>query len=144
MRPLAPTSTTITSPPGLDTHILWEARAIAAHCHWGVKGGLVVVCVYLNTDLGFLGENLSIIWRIAEYCMMLNARGYDWVVLGDFNLTFDEVNANRWVEGVRGHHITSTTPTCIKELPGSKIDYAIACHNIMTMVDTQLHVDVEQ
>ena len=58
---LGPSSTTLTAPPGLESHIIWDARAVAAHCHWGVPGGIVVICAYLDTELGFEGENLAII-----------------------------------------------------------------------------------
>ena len=44
---LAPSTVVMTAPPGIDSHILWEARAMAAHVHWGVAGGVIFINIYL-------------------------------------------------------------------------------------------------
>ena len=58
---VAPTTIMLTRPPGLESHVLWGARAIAAHAQWGVRGGIIIINAYLNTELQFEGENMAIV-----------------------------------------------------------------------------------
>ena len=55
---------------------------IAAHVNVGVKGGIVIVNAYLNTQYQFEDENMAMVWRIVEYLHMLNYKGFDWILMG--------------------------------------------------------------
>eukprot|EP00959_Pyramimonas_sp_CCMP1952_P352803 7391722-Pyramimonas_sp.AAC.1 len=47
----------VTAPPFTPSHVLEEARVLAGHVHWGVKGGLIVVVVYLRHSVGMDDDN---------------------------------------------------------------------------------------
>ncbi|CAK0898306.1 unnamed protein product, partial [Prorocentrum cordatum] len=61
-------------------------RFVAAHLHWGVPKGIVVMGVYLYDDQGLDADNMAIISGILKYVGLLNFLGMDWIVLGDWNL----------------------------------------------------------
>ena len=82
---------------------------IAAHAHWGIRGGFIIINLYMNTELGLEGENLGILWRAVEYAATLNQLGYDWVIMGDFNMDVESLHTNSLIQSVHGRHIASTT-----------------------------------
>ena len=47
------------------------------------------------------------------------------------------------IDTVKGRHITPTTPTCVKELTGSCVDYIIVCKNLLTKTHAHLDVDLD-
>ena len=53
---LAPSTVQVTAPPALEHHVLWDGRMIAGHVHWGTKGGIVVVNVYMDVEQGLEGS----------------------------------------------------------------------------------------
>ena len=55
-------------------------------------------------------------WRVVGYIITLNARGYDWVVMGDMNMDSAAFNADHWIQSVRGFPLASCLPTCPEEL----------------------------
>ena len=140
---LGPSYIHISSPPLLDGHTLWEGRVMAAHVHAAVPGGVVVINVYLDTELQFEGDNMAMIWRIVEYAHALNQRGFDWIIMGDFNMEMATLNANKWIESIKGVGKVAATPTCIKQIPGSIIDIMILGRNLVSKFSDDLSVDTQ-
>eukprot|EP00959_Pyramimonas_sp_CCMP1952_P357862 7492705-Pyramimonas_sp.AAC.1 len=58
--------------------------------------------------------------KIANYCAQLNGIGRGWVVVGDWNLTPDQIS-RPIRDGVGGYVLAPDSPTCAAELPGSII-----------------------
>ena len=81
---LAKSNITISAPPGRPDPVMEEGRMVGGHFHYGVTGGIVMISVYLRTGEGMSAANLASVWRLCEYLMELNSRGYAWMVGGDF------------------------------------------------------------
>ena len=113
---LAPTCVTVTGPPGRSSPVLEPGRVAAGHIHWAMKGGFVAISVYLKDGEGMKGGNMSTIWRLTEYLHELNSKGHNWIVAGDFNMPFEELNAAKWVGRVRGNMKMPDAPTCRKDM----------------------------
>eukprot|EP00959_Pyramimonas_sp_CCMP1952_P249308 5211461-Pyramimonas_sp.AAC.1 len=94
---LVATDTTVTEAPFRAQVDLPGDRFVAAHLHWGVPKGIVVMGVYLYDDQGLDADNMAIISGILKYVGLLNFLGMDWIVLGDWNLQ-PEVWADEWLE----------------------------------------------
>ena len=86
---------------------------------------------YLDCDMGMTGVSLAILWCIVQYFILLSRRGYDWIVCGDFQMSWQELNGNRWVTSVTGHPFASSLPSRVKTLPGTHIDLMLACSNLL-------------
>eukprot|EP00959_Pyramimonas_sp_CCMP1952_P123854 2589370-Pyramimonas_sp.AAC.1 len=54
---LARTSITATAPPLTKSAVIIPGRMVGAHIHWGVKGGLVVLSLYMVDSVGPDDEN---------------------------------------------------------------------------------------
>ena len=48
-----------------------------------VEGGIIIISVYLNTNIGLQGGNRALIWRVVEYLTTPNRCGYDWLAVYD-------------------------------------------------------------
>ena len=92
----------ITVPPGKDSHVLVDGRAMAARVHWGCPGGLVFVNLYLVVGEGPSECNCSILHDVALYLAEVNSRGFDWIVCGDFNMEYDSLPDLEWLHNLGG------------------------------------------
>ncbi|CAK0789192.1 unnamed protein product, partial [Prorocentrum cordatum] len=137
---LVPTNVMITKPPDGDP-IIYPGRVVASFVNWGVPGGVIVVSAYLVTSTGLTGENLSILWAIAQRVAFWNAAGFDWILAGDWNSDIAALNARGWIESLAGFPYTPPSATCCKEDGNSKIDYFIACANLSSRLGTAVVVD---
>eukprot|EP00959_Pyramimonas_sp_CCMP1952_P315995 6613716-Pyramimonas_sp.AAC.1 len=54
---LARTSVTITEPPFTKDPVLYPGRLVAARVHWGARGGLVILSLYLVDSVGLDDQN---------------------------------------------------------------------------------------
>ena len=99
---------------------------VAAHAHWGIRGGIVIVNIYMDVELGLAGGHLGMLWRAVEYVGQLNELGYEWAIVGGFNMGIEELNYNGWVEMIGGHATRSDEPTCIKANPSTHIDLIVS------------------
>ncbi len=116
---------------------------VAAHVHTGVPGGVVVISTYLHTELDMEGENIAIIWAIVEYLHLLNRKGFDWILGGDFQMTWRELDKHGWMTTVNGFPMEPPVPTCIESLHGTKIDYMIVCSNLLSRVSGEMEVHMD-
>ena len=87
------------------------------------------------------GDNLSSVWRLVEYLHELNSRGVDWVVGGDWNMAFGDLDKAKWVNRVKGRMLQPSTTTCRKTLPGTIIDYHIISKGMMVQMSPGAQVD---
>ena len=140
---LAKSNIMVTAPPGRSDHVLEPGRMVAAHVHYGVAGGLVVVAVYLRVGEGMSAENLAITWKLCEYLMELNCKGYAWVVGGDFNMELSTLDAVGWLGKARGYALVPAATTCRKTLPGTRIDYWLLSQVLATRFEQKAVVDEE-
>eukprot|EP00959_Pyramimonas_sp_CCMP1952_P123242 2576636-Pyramimonas_sp.AAC.1 len=69
-------------------------------------------------------DNSDTVHELQRYLSVLNARGLDWVAMGDWNMELDELKGP-WLEQVRGVPITPSVPTCWQAVEGSCLDYLI-------------------
>eukprot|EP00959_Pyramimonas_sp_CCMP1952_P450993 9442522-Pyramimonas_sp.AAC.1 len=79
-----------------------NGRALAAHVHWGVPGGFILISTYLYVNEGLSDNNVRILAEICEYIEVVNAMGLDWIVAGDFNLEQAEFGDMEWLYGLGG------------------------------------------
>ena len=81
----------------------------------------MLLSIYLRTSVGMDSRNIAILHQLASYLALLTSRGFDWVVMGDWNMTAEELD-QRWIPAVQGVMALPTEPTCKKSLPGRVID----------------------
>ena len=104
---LAKTSIPVTSPPFLSSPVIVPGRLCAGHVRWGVRGGLILLSLYLQDSVGMCDFNRLASWHVAQYISRLQAAQHDCVVAGDFNVSAEVLAASRLhavgAYGV-GHH----------------------------------------
>ncbi|CAK0906075.1 unnamed protein product, partial [Prorocentrum cordatum] len=134
---LAPANAMVTMPPNGD-HAVFPRHAVAAHVHWGVPGGLIVIGVRMVPGIRVAGANLSIPWALAKRVAAWNARGLDWIIGGDWNA--DAAGASTlatWVGSLAGTLLQPSAPTCVTSNGVSTIDYFSAASNLASHVSRQ-------
>ena len=74
-------------------------QGCSSPCALGPERGVVAISVYLKDGEGLKGGNLSTIWRLTEHLHELNSKGHNWIVAGDLNMPFEELNlCSGWAE----------------------------------------------
>ena len=121
----------VTAPPGRSTPHMANGRALAAHVHWGVPGGFILISTYLYVNEGLSDINVRILAEICEYIEVVNAMGLDWIVAGDFNLEQSELGDMEWLYGLGGALARPSVSTCRQSLPGKTIDYFLLTTNLL-------------
>ncbi|CAK0840691.1 unnamed protein product [Prorocentrum cordatum] len=130
---LVPTYIMVTAPPD-DGHIIYPGRAVCAQINWGVAGGIIVASVYLVTSIGISGENIEVLWALAQRVAAWNSRGLDWILGGDWNSDIDALNVRNWVETMAAVHYVPDQHTCITDEGKSTIDYFVVCANLASRI----------
>ncbi|CAK0860255.1 unnamed protein product [Prorocentrum cordatum] len=130
---LVPTYIMVTAPPD-DGHIIYPGRADCAQINWGVAGGIIVASVYLVTSIGISGENIEVLWALAQRVAAWNSRGLDWIPGGDWNADIDALNVRNWVETMAAIHYVPDQRTCITDEGKSTIDYFVVCANLASRI----------
>ncbi|CAK0865013.1 unnamed protein product [Prorocentrum cordatum] len=105
----------VTAPPLLDSPVLHEGRMSAAHVHWGVRGGLVMISVHLVDSVGFSVVSQEISFTLLRHLVQLKAAGYDWVVGSDFNMAL-ELLEPQWGEEANGVWAVPRQTACRPQL----------------------------
>ncbi|CAK0828526.1 unnamed protein product [Prorocentrum cordatum] len=136
---LAPTSIQLTGLPGRDSHALVPGRLAAGHARAGPQEGVMVLSVYLHVGEGLSADNLGIIWQLAQYLGALEAEGYHWVVMGDWNMEAGVLDFG-WIRKVRAHIRAPGAPTC-RQGSGSKIDYFVLSKSLAGFVAAPPRLD---
>ena len=131
----------ITVPPGKDSHVLVDGRAMAARVHWGCPGGLVFVNLYLVVGEGPSECNCSILHDVALYLAEVNSRGFDWIVCGDFNMEYDSLPDLEWLRNLGGVAMRPRSTTCRQSTPGSCIDYFLVSANVVTRLQAPTTIE---
>ncbi|CAK0905741.1 unnamed protein product [Prorocentrum cordatum] len=80
---------------------LEPGRLAAAHVMWGPEGD----------------ANVGLLRSVAQYVAELTQLRYDWMAIGDWNMTPEEL-PQRWVSRLGGVIVAPSEPTCSKTLPG--------------------------
>ena len=90
------------------------------HAHVGAvcRGGIHCVAVYLYNSEGLSERNRGVLLDLAR--LIRGLRG-PWVVMGDWNLSPEVLQASGWVEEVCGKVLCPSMPTC----KNSTIDYFV-------------------
>ena len=104
-------------------------RARIAHGHIGAvcRGGIHCFSVYLHTCEGMTGRKRALLLELSR--LVKAVRG-PWVVMGDWNLTPDALEAVGWAEEVEGKIVCPLVPTC----KGSVIDFIVIDRRLMHAV----------
>ena len=84
------------------------------------SGSLVVVPCYLEPSTGVRGANLT---KLAAIGGFVRGLGVDWVVLGDFNVSPEELASSGWLEEVGG--VLMLPDVAYTERQGGLLDYAV-------------------
>ncbi|CAK0849988.1 unnamed protein product [Prorocentrum cordatum] len=130
---LVPTYIMVTAPPD-DGHIIYPGRAVCAQISWGVAGGIIVASVYLVTSIGISGENIEVLWALAQRVAAWNSRGPDWILGGDWNTDIDALNVRNWVGTMAAIHYVPDQHTCITDEGKSTIYYFVVCANLASRI----------
>ena len=96
----------------------WDFQALAVRMR---QGSLVVIVVYLEPNIGIRGPNLA---KLALLGAFLGLQGGDWIVIGDWNATPEELRASSWLEEVGGQ-VVLPEGAVYTERQGRLIDYAV-------------------
>ncbi|CAK0872994.1 unnamed protein product, partial [Prorocentrum cordatum] len=91
-------------------------------------GGVVVLSVYLRDGEGLSANNLGIFWQLAQYLGVLEAEGYHWAVMGDWNMEADVLDFG-WIRKLRAQIRVADAPTC-RQGSCSKIDYFVVSKSL--------------
>ena len=78
-------------------------------------------------------ENEALLVLLGRYLAELNGIGRDWIVMGDWNMPPSSLPEG-WANGVGGFIAAPPQHTCVAEVPGSTIDYALICSNLATRI----------
>ncbi|CAK0878255.1 unnamed protein product, partial [Prorocentrum cordatum] len=97
-------------------------------------GGIIVASVYLVTSIGISGENIEVLWALAQRVAAWNSRGLDWILGGDWNSDIDALNVRNWVETMAAVHYVPDQHTCITDEGKSTIDYFVVCANLASRI----------
>ncbi|CAK0793895.1 unnamed protein product [Prorocentrum cordatum] len=130
---LVPTYIMVPAPPD-DGHIIYPGRAVCAQINWGVAGGIIVASVYLVTPIDISGENIEVLWALAQRVAAWNSRGLDWILGGDWNADIDALNVRNWVETMAAIHYVPDQHTCITDEGKSTIGYFVVCANLASRI----------
>ena len=125
---LAPTSVQVTAPPGRDSPVLVPGRLVAGHVRAGPSGGVVALSVYLHDGEGLSANNLGILWQLTQYLGQLEAAGYHWAVMGDWNMEVAQLDFG-WIGKLKATLKVTDVPTC-RQGSGSKIDYFVVSKSL--------------
>ena len=104
-------------------------RTRIAHVHIGAvcRGGVHCFSVYLATCEGISARNRALLVDLAW--LIKSVRG-PWVVMGDWNLQPETLEASGWVDEVEGKIICTRLPTCKR----SVIDFFVVDRRLMHAV----------
>ena len=99
------------------------------HAHVGAvcRGGIHCVAVYLYNSEGLSERNRGVLLDLAR--LIRGLRG-PWVVMGDWNLSPEVLQASGWVEEVCGKVLCPSMPTC----KNSTIDYFVVDRRLVHAV----------
>ncbi|CAK0837814.1 unnamed protein product [Prorocentrum cordatum] len=124
----------VTAPPLLPSATLWPGRLVAAHVHWGVRGGIVFVSAYLVDSVGMNDVNRSIFGALTRYLTKLTASGIDWIVGGDFNGPPSCLPLAQ-LEKAGGLWLAPSADTCRPQAgSGSVLDYFLVGANLASRI----------
>ncbi|CAK0827554.1 unnamed protein product, partial [Prorocentrum cordatum] len=128
---LARTSITITEPPFTKDPVLYPGRLVAAHVHWGARGGLVILSLYLVDSVGLDDQNKRILWTLASYLAKLEAAQMDYIARGDFKMGMEKLEDSSLadIEALFAvPRATTRRPSQVEK--GSTIDYFMKSANL--------------
>ena len=113
--------------PHLDGFMYDNTRI--AHMHLGAvcRGGIHLISVYLISCEGMSERNRGILLDLAR---LIKAIRGPWVVMGDWNMPPEVLEAAGWVGEVEGKIVSPKLPTC----KGSVIDYFVVDRRLMHAV----------
>ncbi|CAK0811969.1 unnamed protein product, partial [Prorocentrum cordatum] len=137
---LAPTVVSVTAPPGCDSPVLVPGRLVAGHVRAGLAGGVVVLSIYRHDGEGRSGNNLGIIWQLAQYLGRLEAEGHHWAVMGDWSTGADELDFG-WVGKLRAQVRQASGQSC-RQGGGSNIDYFVVSKSLIPFTGEAHILDV--
>ena len=119
-------------------------RAVHVHVDAWLKGGVVVITVYLIVGIGLAQANWDILVAISDFIAGLQV---PWLVAVDYNMSPENLQASGWTDSVGGKVVFTPSPTCHSKGKGSTIDFMVAHPALLpflkefeTMTDTHVKV----
>ena len=116
-------------------------RAVAAHLHRGVPHGIVVISAYFKDGEGLGQANSQYLWTLVQYVCQLNSQQQPWIMCADWNMDLDVLTQSPWLEFVQAVSFLPNEPTCRQVVPGTTIDYFIACRSLSARLGPHVSVD---
>ena len=101
-----------------------EGRVTVAWVDGVLRGGILVVSVYLWHSEGLADRNRKILEVAAEAVVR---HGGPWMIVGDFNMTPPDLQAemDHWLQRINGQIFAPKENTCNSSSGGRVIDFAI-------------------
>ena len=113
---------------------IFPGRVAGAKIHGFVKGGILVLSVYLIAgEAPESASNWQILLRVAE---ILNACGPPYVIGGDFQCDAATLVATGWTESIGGEVAQTGLHTCTTSKGSSEIDYFVMSPAIRAVCST--------
>ncbi|CAK0827778.1 unnamed protein product, partial [Prorocentrum cordatum] len=89
-----------------------------------VKGGVVLLSVYLAVGEGLGAQNLEIVQAAIDYASQLPRQGIAWVIGGGWNMEGDLLDD--WFHAAGAIRVAPQVPSCAQTLPGTVRDFFFA------------------
>ena len=122
---LARSNIVVSYGPNTTDGCIVPARILAAHVHWGLRGGLVCVSAYFIVGDTNWAENLALLWEAVQYIKKVEIQGHTWMLAGDFNAEPEQVFNADMLQKMGARLLASEQPTCVQTAPGRCIDYFV-------------------
>ena len=106
-------------------------RAVLGWVNAGIKGGVLVVVIYLYDGEGWSDRNISIMHEVSS---ALVALGQPFVLMGDFNMSPSEFVQGCFLDSVKGVLLAPDEPTFQATNSNSVIDYFIISSSLACAV----------
>ena len=98
-------------------------RAAGARIHGLIKGGVLVLSVYLKSgEPPTSALNWATLVKVAE---AVNTARLPFIIGGDWQCTPAELRASKWLDMIAGNMVASTEATCVTDRSAREIDYFI-------------------
>ncbi|CAK0841288.1 unnamed protein product [Prorocentrum cordatum] len=105
-----------------------------------VAEGVVILNVYLRDGEGLSGNELGILWQLAQYLGQLEAEGHLWAVMSDCNVE-PQVLDFGWITKLRAVARATSAPSC-RQGGGSRIDYVTLAKSMSGLSNQSAQLDL--
>ncbi|CAK0835143.1 unnamed protein product [Prorocentrum cordatum] len=122
---LARTDVVVSHGPGTHDVYIVPARIVAAHVHWGIRGGWVCLPAYFIVgDSGWV-ESFALLWKVVQYFKNVEQQGHAWMLAGDFNAELEQVLNADMLQRLGARQLASERQTCLQTAPGRCLGFFV-------------------